>query len=486
MKRKLTGIQLARRISLGFFLTLTTVLTFLHQKLQNIPNIDSFCPFGGIETLYKYAAGGELIKKLEISNIFLLVSIVILGIVLSRFFCGWICAFGALQGVFGKLGAKIFKKRFTVPQKLDSVLRYFKYVVLIAILAGSWALGELVIRPYDPWAAYGHLSAGIAEVWGEFAVGLVILVLSLVLSMLYERAFCKYVCPLGAFNAILGRIPLFRIKREASTCISCSLCDKACPMNIDVMKADEIKSPECISCMECVTVCPTKKGTLKSFLAGKAVPLAAVAVLGIGIYFAPVAYGFVTKTIRFKAATLDELAQKGALAVEDIKGSSTWAQVADSFGVELERLYRETGVDSKKVPADAKLKDTGALMGIEFEADTVRFAVAKIIGVPYAGEGGEKPAEAVPAAAPAATAPAASSAQASTAAPASAPASAPAERVLEGTMTVAEVAAANGMTTAAVLKKLSLPADVPTDKPLRDMKDQYGYTMPKLKELFAK
>lgn len=478
MKRKLTGIQLARRISLGFFLTLTTVLTILHQKLQNIPNIDSFCPFGGIETLYKYAAGGELIKKLEISNIFLLVSIVVLGIVLSRFFCGWICAFGALQGVFGKLGAKIFKKRFTVPKKIDSVLRYFKYVVLFAILAGSWTLGELVIRPYDPWAAYGHLSAGIAEIWGEFAVGLVILVLSLVLSMLYERAFCKYVCPLGAFNAILGRIPLFRIKREASTCISCSLCDKACPMNVDVMNADVVKSPECISCMECVTVCPTKKGTLKTFLAGKAVPLAAVAVIGIGIYFAPIAYGMVTGTIRFTAASLGELAQKGALAVEDIKGSSTWAQVAESFGIDLERLYRETGVDPKKVPSDAKLKDTGALAGIEFEADAVRVAVAKIIGVPYAGEKGDLPTAApAPAATPAAPAPA----------PAGASGLAvPAGFALEGTMTVQEVAKALGTTTAEVLKKLGLPADVPTDKPLRDMKDQYGYTMPKLKELFAK
>jgi polyferredoxin len=483
MKRKITGIQLARRISLGFFLTFATVMTFLHQKLQNIPNIDSFCPFGGLETLFKFVAGGDLLKKLEISNIFLLVSIVILAIALSRFFCGWICAFGALQGIFGSLGKKLFGKRFTVPRKLDAVLRYFKYVVLFVILAWTWTVGELVIRPYDPWAAYGHLSAGIAEIWGEFAVGLVILVLSLVLSMLYERAFCKYVCPLGAFNAILGKIPLFRIKREASTCISCSVCNKACPMNIDVMNADEVKSAECISCMECVTSCPTKKGTLKTFLAGKAIPLAAVAALGLGLYFGPIAVGHLTNTIRFKAATLNELAQKGSLAVEDIKGSSTWAQVAESFGIELERLYRETGVDAKKVPADAKLKDTGGLMGIEFEADAVRFAVAKIIGVPYAGEKGDaapvpaieasQPAAGTTAAAPAATAPAAA-------------APAPAERVLEGTMTVAEVAGANGMTPEEVLKKLGLPADTPLDKPLRDMKDDYGYRMPDLKDRFAK
>ncbi|MFA6506785.1 MAG: hypothetical protein WCT14_11825 [Treponemataceae bacterium] len=53
-------------------------------------------------------------------------------------------------------------------------------------------------------------------------------------------------------------------------------------------------------------------------------------------------------------------------------------------------------------------------------------------------------------------------------------------------MTIKDVVAGTGLTAAAVLKKLGLPADVPTDKPLRDMKDTYGYTMPQLKERFAK
>lgn len=481
MKLKITPIQLARRISLGFFLVFATTASILHQKLQNIPNIDSFCPFGGLETIYKFLAGGDLIKKLEISNIFLLVAIIILGIVVSRFFCGWICAFGALQGIFGKLGRLIFKKRFTVPAKFDSFLRYFKYVILAAILFGTWQAGTLIIRPYDPWAAYGHLSAGFAEVWGEFAVGLIILIVSMVLSMLYERAFCKYVCPLGAFNAILSRIPLFRIKREESTCISCTKCDKVCPMNIEVMKADSVDSPECIACLECVTSCPTKKGTLKTFLAGKSVPLAAVAVLGLAIYLLPIGIGHATNTIRFRAATLAELSTKGALKVEDIKGSSTWAQVAESFGIDVERLFREAKVDGKKVPADTKLKDTGALIGAEFEADAVRFAVAKIIGVPYAGEKGDQPAEAVPSAgSPAQAAPQATTPQAA-AAPAAASAFA-----LEGTMSIKDVAAGTGMSTGDVIKKLGLPADMPVDKPLRDLKDSYGYTMPQLKERFAK
>lgn len=504
MARKLAPIQIVRRVVLGVILAGFTALTVLHQLVPNMPSVDALDPFGGLETLMKYIAGGEFLKRLTPGNIALLGGIVVVGVVLSRFFCGWLCAFGALQGVFGWLGRKIFRRRFTVPPALDKVLRYLKYVVLVAVIFFTWRAADLVIRPYDPLAAYAHLSAGPAELWAEFAVGFVLLVVILLLSMLYERAFCKYLCPLGAVNAILGRIPLFRIKRVESTCISCSACDHACPMNIEVSKVSKVDSPECISCMECVTVCPTKKPSLVTTLGGKAVRTGTIAVLGIVLYFGAVAAGQAFGLLRFTPPTLGEAARSGSLSVTDIKGSSTWADVSSSFGIDLDVLYRETGIDPARVPADTKLKDTAALAGLEsFEPDILRFAVAKILGVSYAGESGGEAASPAPpqsgseAAAPAAVAPASGSADSAPAgsvakaAPVAPPSPAtlsgtalvvPADFVLEGSMTIEEVAEALKTTTAAVIARLGLPADIPVDKTLKEMKDSYGYTMADLKE----
>ncbi len=388
MRMKTSSLQIARRLSLGFFLALTTAVAVLHQVARNFPAVDALCPFGGIETLYKLAAGGGFVQRIEPSNIALLALIVGLGLGLSRFFCGWICAFGALQGVFGRLGALVFRRRFAVPRALDSVLRYFKYVVLAAVVAGSWITGTLIIRPYDPWAAYGHLSAGLGAVWAEFAVGLVVLLASLLLSALYDRAFCKYVCPLGAFNALLSRVPLFRLRRDSATCISCARCDRSCPMNIPVMRIDSVDSAECIGCMECVSACPTKKGTLTGFLAGAPVRLGLVALAGVGLYVGVLGAGKASGSIAFTPPTLQERAAAGDLKVEDIKGSSTWAEAAASYGVDLAALYREAGIDAASVPPVTRLKDTGAIIGAAFEAETVRAAVARLLGVPYAGREG--------------------------------------------------------------------------------------------------
>jgi ferredoxin len=320
----------------------------------------------------------------------------------------------------------------------------------------------------------------LGAVWAEFSIGFVILVVILLLSMLYERAFCKYLCPLGAVNAILGRIPLFRIKRVESTCISCSKCDRVCPMNIDVSHAQVIDSPECISCMECVTACPTKKNSLLTTLGGKAVKIGVIVAIGFGIYLGAAAIGQAAGVLRFSAQSLGELSTKGALKVEDIKGSSTWGSVADSFGIEAERLYREAGVDPRKVPPETMLKNTGKLAGIDsFEADAVRVAVARIIGVPYAGEKGDLVQAAPATATPETAAP-------TTAAPATAATMAaftvPADFALEGTMSIADISAALKTTNQAIIGKLGLPADIPVDEPLRDMKDQYGFSMPDLKE----
>ena len=65
MAAKLAPVQIVRRITLGLVLVGLLVLTVLHQRVQGIPSIDALDPFGGLETLLKWVAGGDFIKKIE-------------------------------------------------------------------------------------------------------------------------------------------------------------------------------------------------------------------------------------------------------------------------------------------------------------------------------------------------------------------------------------------------------------------------------------
>ncbi len=491
-KRKIDGIQLFRRIVLAFFIVLVTFMAVMHQlSVPGFGPVDALCPFGGIETLYKLLAGGAFISKTFTSNIVLLAGIVILGILFARYFCGWICMFGGLQEYFALLGKKLTGKRYDIPSKIDKPLRYLKYAVLFVVLFLTWKAADLIIRPYDPFVAYAHLAGGLRSVWDEFAIGFIILILSMAGSMFYDRVFCKYLCPLGAFLGLLSKVSLYRIKREDSTCTHCKRCDKLCPVNIDISTKPAITSAECINCLECVTDCPTNKNTLFSTVSKKFVSSLKVAVLGILIYVGTIGASKLTGYWESANQTLEQRAEEGLLSPDDIKGSNSLREVADNFNISMDELYRKLDIDRELVPEDTRLKDIKYLIPERpFEAEEVRAAVRSMLGISVpdeyvpekSGQGSEQkvetggnmfldtniiPAQPVRQGSGAGEMTGTGSEQGFE---------------LEGTMTIREVAKALQLTEQTVIEKLGLPSSISVDRPLRDMREEYGYTMPELKE----
>lgn len=225
---------------------------------------EAYCPFGGLETLYKYlTAGGSFVSHTHLSNVVLLVAVLAVALLLRSAFCGWICPLGFIQDLVSNLSSILqkripslrrsiasLKKRGARLAVLDRYLRYIKYLVLAWSVAGSAYFGTMVFRDYDPWAAL----LNIAEF--SFTPGIVVLAVTLVASFFIERPWCRYACPLGAASGLLGKLSPIYLKREESACINCKLCTKSCPMGLEVHTATTIKSVDCVSCLECVAVCP--------------------------------------------------------------------------------------------------------------------------------------------------------------------------------------------------------------------------------------
>lgn len=97
------------------------------------------------------------------------------------------------------------------------------------------------------WLAVGNLM--------YYVIGIV-----LAAALKDNRAFCKYVCPIPAMQKVTARFAMLRIEIDAEKCIDCGLCEKNCPMDIELLsykdEGKRVLSTECILCSTCANVCP--------------------------------------------------------------------------------------------------------------------------------------------------------------------------------------------------------------------------------------
>lgn len=365
---------------LGALLAGVTINGYLHQHpiagVRTV-GVDALCPFGGLESLWSVVWLGVTLKHIATSTLILFAFTVVTALIFRRVFCGYICPLGTLQEFFGKIGHGIWgRRRPEVPAAIDRPARYLKYAVLAVIALWTWIAGGLVIRAFDPWVAYMHLSS--AEVFAEFSLGLVVLGVSLAGSVVYDRFFCKYLCPMGALLAILSKIAPFAVRRNANTCTSCKACDKACPVNIEVSTASAVKSAECISCNECVNACPVSNtlvvggSVAKSRFVFKPATLMGITFLALAAtVMATTASGAFDWVMPSKPVVT-----QGQIDVESIRGYMSFEQIAQATGLSPMIFEQEYGIAPEHMTAP--IKDLAPVYGFDVHTDVREFVAAQM------------------------------------------------------------------------------------------------------------
>ncbi len=248
------------RLTFAAFIILMSLAHYASTVDGATPSIDALCPFGGIETLQRFiATGGQFIPKTHLSNIVLLLGLTIGVVLAGGAFCGWVCPFGALQDgltwLRAKLHAKLHIKEIVVAPKADRILRYGRYVVLALILIQTISTVKLWFADVDPYRTIFSLGwlfeFNLEANWPAYTIALLVMGS----SFLIERAWCRYLCPLGGAISLFGKFSLLRIRRTGDTCKSCALCERSCPVKLPVATANTLSS-NCIGCLECVAACP--------------------------------------------------------------------------------------------------------------------------------------------------------------------------------------------------------------------------------------
>ena len=201
----------------------------------------------------------------------------IIGLIVGRFVCGWLCLFGLIQELLYKIPAP----KLVIPAGIDKIMRYFKYAVLAVIVFAlpfffrdKMGIGEPFFCKF--LCPVGTLEGGIpllilnegmrAAAGALFRWKFLLLIICLLSSIFIYRPFCKYICPLGAFYALFNKVSIIRMTFDESKCINCSACSDVCKMNVDPRVA--LNSTECIRCGECIKTCPVCALSMKQRLTG--------------------------------------------------------------------------------------------------------------------------------------------------------------------------------------------------------------------------
>lgn len=203
--------------------------------------------------------------------------LILLGVLLGRFICGFLCPFGWFQELLHKIPTR------KISTKKLKLLTYIKYVVLLVMVVLLPVLVTNDVGMGDPFFCkylcpqgvlegaipLAAVNSGIRAALGAlFSWKLGILVVVAVLSVLFYRPFCKWLCPLGAFYALLNKVSLLGMKVDKHKCVSCGKCAKACKMDVDVTKS--MDHAECIRCGMCIRACPTNAVSFRyGFCKGK-------------------------------------------------------------------------------------------------------------------------------------------------------------------------------------------------------------------------
>ena len=232
-------------------------------------------------------------------------TIFLIGAVVGRAFCGWVCPIGFIQDMITTLKGKL---NFISP-RTHKAAKQFKYLLLFVtfLISGTLSLALYLGVGSDYKNALGVFASGpfiaispdgtlfgtipallamvrenfaaliarpptIQEVWADLnripplpALRIIILVGFFAAAWKVPRFWCRYVCPTGALMAVFQKYSYAGIKRDPVKCTKCPHCEVRCPMQINILDLpwEKFNDTECIMCMECVDACPHGSLSLK-------------------------------------------------------------------------------------------------------------------------------------------------------------------------------------------------------------------------------
>jgi ferredoxin-type protein NapH len=255
LAKRRTVVQILSALGLNSIITRDTTMGLPCPALNcyACPAASFACPIGSIQ----HIAGAQ--HKIPF---YVLGTVGLVGVLVGRGSCGWLCPFGWFQ----ELVYKIPVPKLRLPNRFNWT-RYVVLVVLVFVIPiltrETWFCKLCPAGMLEGGIPQVLLDAGIRQLVGAFYwLKAVILVGFVAWMSVTRRPFCRWICPLGALWAPFNSVSALRLHVDQAACIQCNRCQKVCPVNIRVY--ENPNDPSCIRCLACMRECPTDCISVKS------------------------------------------------------------------------------------------------------------------------------------------------------------------------------------------------------------------------------
>ena len=242
---------------------------------------------GAIHAWFGWMAKIQFLPAVLALNFGVVIGLVLLTLLMGRIYCSVICPLGVLQDIFGWLGKKVKKNRYTYSKPLN-ILRYVMLgVLVVALVAGFTSIGALIA----PYSAFGRIATtflapvylwgnNLLASWAEsansyafysvdiwwkggvtFVVALVTLTTLFVLALKNGRTYCNTICPVGTVLGFLSKYSYLKPVIDTTKCNGCGLCARNCKASCIDSKNHAIDYSRCVVCLDCIDKC--RQGAIK-------------------------------------------------------------------------------------------------------------------------------------------------------------------------------------------------------------------------------
>lgn len=165
-------------------------------------------------------------------------------------FCGWLCPFGALQEMLGWVARLLRIRQWKVAERNHQRLQKLKYAILLGLLLSALYSPSLAERLAEVEPFKTSITLFFVRSW-PFVLYVLIL---LGLGLFVHKFYCRYLCPLGAGLAVLGKFHLFAWLKRIDACGKpCQHCKNHCEIGA-IERDGRIDYDECIQCLECILI----------------------------------------------------------------------------------------------------------------------------------------------------------------------------------------------------------------------------------------